>query len=275
MSLVQKQSRLAFLRLYSVSQEARRMKHRAPDAHYHLTMNYKMPGPKQKHVKNKEHNTKAQYTPGHQKYVAAQVDAIRSKNKERLEENCKEDIFDLRQIDLTSLESQMQSLKTKGFLRAYKPYTPPNDLKQRFLKSCQAILGESVDWDKLDKIPLDNTDTKFSILFSLSKEFGHSVHNSRLHEMVTLAEVLLFYEYPIDTRTPYEQLHAQAEDGTLPANICIQLDPHRFTGKGDHLLDKVTAWPRSNTYSNRNIYTRDKYPPLKAATHYWHEDDYE
>ena len=55
-------------------------------------------------------------------------------------------------------------------------------------------MGESVDWDKLDKIPLDNTDTKFSILFSLSKEFGHSVHNSRLHEMVTLAEVLLFYE---------------------------------------------------------------------------------
>ena len=73
MSLVQKQSRLAFLRLYSVSQEARRMKHRAPDAHYHLTMNYKMPGPKQKHVKNKEHNTKAQYTPGHQKYVAVSV----------------------------------------------------------------------------------------------------------------------------------------------------------------------------------------------------------
>ena len=40
-------------------------------------------------------------------------------------------------------------------------------------------------------------------------------------------------------KNPYELLHQEGEEGKLPPNLHIQLDPHRFTGTGDHPLDQV------------------------------------
>jgi hypothetical protein len=38
---------------------------------------------------------------------------------------------------------------------------------------------------------------------------------------------------------PYELLYQDQEEGKLPPNLCIQRNPLRFTGKGDHPFDRV------------------------------------
>ena len=57
---------------------------------------------------------------------------------------------------------------------------------------------------------------------------------------------------PVNTRTPYEKLHAEQEKGTLPPNLHIQARAKRFDPFGedadpDNELDKITAFPKSNT----------------------------
>ena len=63
----------------------------------------------------------------------------KSLNRQKAEAECEDDLFAFR--DLSSLEAQMQSLKSKGFLRAYKAYTPPHDLTPRFLSVCSQVHG--------------------------------------------------------------------------------------------------------------------------------------
>lgn len=218
--------------------------------------------------------TLRQFIPSSHKFAQAEVKAIMSRNKEKLEQHSEEDLFELQKVDLTDLKNQMNSLKHKGFLRAYRPYSPPKDLDTRFIKTCSEALGEAVKKEDFSTISFDSKSAKFKVLSALNKEFEHSVHNSRLHEMVTLDDLYIFYESPIDVRTPYEQLHDSSEAGSLPPNLCIQLDPVRFTGEGDHPLDKVTAWPRSNTIIS-SIHSKEKYPGRRVGTSKFKEDDYE
>lgn len=144
--------------------------------------------------------------------------------------------------DLTTLESQMESLKTKGFLRAYKPYSPPSDLLPRFLATCSTALGTPIVEEMLETITMDDLSTKSKVLSALHSEFGHLVHNSRLHEMKNLDRVLFFYKSEVCALNPYEQLHRDKEADLLPDNLVVQLDSIRFTGEGDHPLDKVISW---------------------------------
>ena len=171
------------------------------------------------------------------------------------------------------VESQMQSLKTKGFLRSYRSYSPPRDLTPRFLSCVSSALGKEVDETSLDNVQLTDKATKLKVLVALSKEFSHTVHNSRLHLMTSLAPVYHFYQSPISTLTPYDQLHEDSQDGLLPDNLVIQLDPVRFTGKGDSPMDQVTAWPRRDTVVT-SINTKEKYKGNKKEFSKYQEEDY-
>ena len=167
----------------------------------------------------------------------------------------------------------MQSLKTKGFLRSYRSYSPPRDLTPRFLSCVYSALGKEVDETSLDKVQLTDKSTKLKVLVALSKEFSHTVHNSRLHLMTSLAPVYHFYQSPISNLTPYDQLHEDSQDGLLPDNLVIQLDPVRFTGKGDSPMDQVTAWPRRDTVVT-SINTKEKYKGNKKEFSKYQEEDY-
>ena len=167
----------------------------------------------------------------------------------------------------------MQSLKTKGFLRSYRSYHPPRSLTPRFLSCVSTVLGMKVDEASLDKVQLTDKNTKFKVLVSLSTEFSHSVHNSRLHLMTSLAPVYQFYQSPISSLTPYDQLHQDSQDGLLPDNLVIQLDAVRFTGKGDSPMDKVSPWPRRDTVVT-SIKSRDKYKGNKKDYSKYQEEDY-
>ena len=73
--------------------------------------------------------------------------------------------------------------------------------------------------------------------------------------------------------TPYDQLHDDSQSGLLPENLVVQKNPVRFTGTGDHPLNTVSAFPRSNTVIH-SVASRKKYEPYKAPYDYHQEEDY-
>merc|ERR1711915_498006 len=111
----------------------------------------------------------------------------------------------------TTLEAQMDSIKHKGFLRAYQSYDPPSDVEEKFFSSVGKIL-EISERESMKSTPLDQLDKKLKILNALSTEFSHHVPNSLLHQMNSVADLLVFYKSPISTLTPYEQLHSEMMD---------------------------------------------------------------
>lgn len=211
-------------------------------------------------------------------FSQAEMELLKLKNIEKLDSGCRSDPATSRAglYNVTSLEAQMESLSTKGFLRAYRSYTPPADVRPRFLSVCSRVLDQPVAGDQasLRAVRLDCSEVKFRVLSALCEEFGgHAVHSSRLHEMQTLADALLYYESAVCTLNPYELLHQEQEAGSLPQNLVIQKDPIRFTGQGDHPLDKVTAYPRSRTLVT-GLDARDKFPGHEPEVDPWEDMDY-
>ena len=70
-------------------------------------------------------------------------------------------------------------------------------LQFRFTKTCSEALGKAIEKEDFSTVDLDDKSSKFQVLSSLNKEFQHSVHNSRLHEMATLDDLYLFYKVHI------------------------------------------------------------------------------
>merc|ERR1712226_1844061 len=128
--------------------------------------------------------------------------------------------------------------------------------------------------NNLESVSLETLEDKFKVLTALKSEFGHMVHSSLLHEMKTLQQVFLFYSSEVSMMTPYEQLDKDAKADLLPSNLVVQLDPIRFTGKGDHHLDQVSPWPRTHTLVTR-LRAREKYADRKAEHSPWEKSDYE
>ena len=92
----------------------------------------------------------------------------------------------------------MQSIRHKGFLRAYQAYEPPSNVEEKFFSSVGKVLENiSNEQESMKNTSLDNLDTKLQILNSLSSEFSHHVPNSLLHEMKTVADLLVFYQVTI------------------------------------------------------------------------------
>uniref|UniRef100_A0A182QVB5 C2H2-type domain-containing protein n=1 Tax=Anopheles farauti TaxID=69004 RepID=A0A182QVB5_9DIPT len=111
-------------------------------------------------------------------------------------------------------ESVAQSLSARGYLRALKPYTPPENVKEQVLKLAKENgLNDS-------KQPFSGIQQKFSFLSACGKSFQHWVPNSLLHEVQTVEDAIIFYQTPIDTRLPLDAIQTVE----LPENLYIQQD---------------------------------------------------
>ena len=121
-----------------------------------------------------------------------EVQRMKDLNREAKEKDNEEDLYAFNK--LLTLQSQMESLKTKGFLRAYRSYTPPSDLRTRFLSCVSEVLETEVTLDNMDSIEITDSKQKFTLLKALNTEFEHRVHNSRLHMMKNLGDLYLFYK---------------------------------------------------------------------------------
>merc|ERR1712198_574363 len=186
-----------------------------------------------------------------------QSELMVKKGKELKEAANENDIFDFK-AQLVTLESQLQSMKTKGFLRSYKSYNPPADLDSKFLRCVSEILEQKLsDISSVQNMEITSLDLKLKLINGLHKEFSHKIYN--------------YYKHPVSTSTPYQQLHDDMLDGNLPDNLVVQLDAIRFTGEGDHPMDKVTAFPRRNTIYT-SINARDQIVAKKKPSPYQEED---
>ena len=195
----------------------------------------------------------------------------------------KHNVYDEEFAKVTTFESQMKSLSTRGFRRPYLPYVPPEDMERRFLEACAKVfppetLPNNTD---LSTIKLDDNlggRAKAELLNAISHEMdGHFIPNSMLHEMVSLDKVLHFYSVEINKESSYDRLETLSKKGELPPNLFIQLDPVRFDPEAaveageEQDVARITAYPRSSTIivnpENRKKY-RDviaKHPPWLNA----------
>ena len=147
-----------------------------------------------------------------------------------------------------TFQKQLEALDKRGFLRAYKPYDPPADLDQRFVRVCAETIPDIFDGKSktdLKSVVLDR-DARARVLKALEKEFNHSVPNSLLHTITSLDNAFLFFSTKVDVRTPYEKLYQEKSKGNLPPNLHIQLNPKRFDPSDEGKFG-ISAFPRSNT----------------------------
>lgn len=77
----------------------------------------------------------------------------------------------------TTIDSVSESLRSKGYLRSHKPYSPPEDAERRLNVVFEEHLGTGST--------LSNGRVKFKVLADCFKEFNHSVPNSLLHAIQT------------------------------------------------------------------------------------------
>ena len=118
---------------------------------------------------------------------------MHKKNKELQEVRNDEDLFTF-DPKVTTLESQMASLKTKGFLRAYKSYTPPADVERQFTACISSVLGENIsDVSSIENRKIKDREQKLKVLNALSQQFCHRVHNSRIHLMKTFGDLYTYF----------------------------------------------------------------------------------
>ena len=82
-----------------------------------------------------------------------------------------------------------------------------------------------------------------------------------------------YFQSPISAVTPYDKLYEDSQNGELPDNLVVQKNAIRFSGKGDHPLDKVSAFPRNNTVLH-SLTSRQKYQAQKKPYDYYQEEDY-
>ncbi|XP_050075510.1 39S ribosomal protein L50, mitochondrial [Anopheles maculipalpis] len=134
-------------------------------------------------------------------------------------------------------ESVAQSLSARGYLRAIKPYTPPENVSEQ-------VLNIAKD-NKLNdpKQPFSGKEQKFSFLSACGKAFGHWVPNSVLHELQTVDDAIVFYQTPIDTRLPLDAINSVE----LPENLHIQQEYIRFHPETDTMFGGKSAFPKSST----------------------------
>ena len=200
------------------------------------------------------------------------------KEKEKFPARHKQYDEDFAQV--TTFESQMESLSSKGFRRPYAPYTPPEEMERRFFEACSRVLPPEMfpnDTD-LSTIQLDKHlggTVKAELLNSIAKELdGHYIPNSMLHEMVSLDKVLHFYSVEISKESSYDKLEQMSKKGELPPNLFIQKEHVRFDPVAaeeageEQDVARITAFPRSSTIVV-NPENRKKYKDVIAKHQPW------
>jgi len=140
----------------------------------------------------------------------------------------------------------VSQLTKNGYLRYQKPYEPPEDAKQQLLlivKSMNPKL-KNADAREIAEFKLDDIKFKFNFLSRAIEKLDYRVPTSLLHLMESVGDVIQFYQTPIQTETPYEELHKRED---LPPNLHIQKEPIRFHPETDTAFGGITAFPKTTT----------------------------
>jgi len=144
-------------------------------------------------------------------------------------------------------EGQLSSLTARGFLRFQKSYEPPANVSDRLNSLVQSLapsLKKQGKGDNIMKYRLTDSRLKYDLLSKAFEEIQHGVPNSMLYMIETVGDLDHFYQTPIKTQTPYDDL-ARTKD--LPQNIHVQMEPVRFHPETDTMFGGKSAFPKSST----------------------------
>ncbi|XP_058832122.1 large ribosomal subunit protein mL50 [Topomyia yanbarensis] len=162
----------------------------------------------------------------------------------RTEASMEENAFETGQ----TVESVGQSLASRGYLRPIKPYCPPEDAMDKVLEAAKSNnIANS-------KQHFESNEQKFKFLAACYEIFKHSVPNSQLHEITSVADVVAFYQTAVDTTLPLDTLKTV----DLPENLYIQHEYIRFHPETDTMFGGKSAFPKSSTIVTGLKY-KDKY----------------
>ncbi|CAG7730041.1 unnamed protein product [Allacma fusca] len=155
----------------------------------------------------------------------------------------------------------VKSLTARGFHRFQKSYEPPENVRETFMgvvRNTRPMFDKMSD-EQIQAIKLDDNKLKYDVLSRVSEELQHSVPNSLLQMFPTIGDVCKFYETPVRTTTPFDEL-INAKD--LPPNMYVQKEPVRFTEETSHYFGGITAFPRSSTIIT-GLRAKQKYQAYK------------
>ncbi|CAM1320777.1 Uncharacterised protein r2_g2912 [Pycnogonum litorale] len=170
---------------------------------------------------------------------------------------------------LPRIEWIAESLAARGFSRAAKSYTPPDDLNDTLQQITVDVFGEQISKDWL-KSPLSNGRIKFKLLTRCEKKYDHPIPNAVLYSLSSVRDVLEYYETPVSSSTPYQDLQKRKD---LPPNLHIQPRALRFHPDTDTFFDGVTAYPENTTIVSSIKYKRiyEGYKHSRKWPHNLHE----
>jgi len=147
-------------------------------------------------------------------------------------------------VEARKFQFDVQALNARAFLRFQKPYDPPRNAVGMVLDLCRSCLNLKGDETILVKAELSDPRQKFELLSKASETFRHAVPNSMLHMMSTVGDLVQFYNTPVKTTTPWEEL---VRNPDLPPNLHVQKDPLRFHPETDTRFGGESAFPKSST----------------------------
>lgn len=149
------------------------------------------------------------------------------------------------------IESMVESMSSRGFLRPYKEYDIPRDADEK-LDIAMGNLDISRKTKKQSKE--EYVTEKYNMLMRCAKEFNYYVPNSQLVEMEYNQDVRRFYKTAVSTKTPFEMLQYKK----LPPNLHVTYNYTRFNEDTAAKFKGRTAFPRNATIVTGLKY-KDKY----------------
>lgn len=114
-------------------------------------------------------------------------------------------------------------------------------------------------------IPITDFQKRYELFCACESKLQHKIPNSLLHTIETVEDVTRYYESPVDTITPLDNL----KNIDLPENIHVQYEYHRFHPDTDTKFGGVTAFPGSSTIVTGLKY-KDKYKGHKQKLQFPH-----
>uniref|UniRef100_A0AAF5CXY4 Large ribosomal subunit protein mL50 n=1 Tax=Strongyloides stercoralis TaxID=6248 RepID=A0AAF5CXY4_STRER len=159
-------------------------------------------------------------------------------------------------------EKEYDSIRARGILPFKYVYNPPSNLKDIVVNAVSSTM--TTKEDDFNKIDLSNNlKDKAALLIKLGKDLSHSIPNSKLHEIKTVADVYNFYLEPINNTTEYVNM---ARDSTIPNNVFMREEPFRFHPDDvEAYHGGVTAFPGEGgeVYGLRNKRIHRQFNPRK------------
>jgi len=159
------------------------------------------------------------------------------------------------------MASELDSLKTRGFLRAWKEYNPPPDVSQQIIRICTDLLNLKETRDIKD-VALTDRSLRFKILSKCINQLDHDIPNSQLHKINTIGHLVSYFNEPVKTTTSMEELKHSTD---LPPNLHIQHEYIRFHPETDTMFGGLSAFPGRSTIVT-GLKARKKYKGFKVKT---------